>query len=91
MASTIRISDQAKKKMQKLIHYLGFKTNRQISQREMLDLLIEVAIQDKEVLLKQLKPTEQSTDWKNDPIFQEIDLEMEEDTSEKVKNIVYGK
>ena len=91
MASTVRISDSTKVKMQKLIHYLGFKSNQTISQKEMLDILIESGLQNKDKLLKLITRNEENIDWKEDPIFQEVDLELDEDASETVDEVVYGR
>ena len=90
MASTVRISDKSKAKMQKLIHYLAFKTNQKISQKEILDLLIESGLQNKDNLLKIMVKEENIINCKEDPIFQDVDLELDENASETVDEVVYG-
>ena len=92
MASTVRISDNAKKKMKKLIKYLSFKTNQDLSQMEIIEILIDNANERKEDLIGYIHQEDKDNnyDWKKDPIFDEVNLEMDEDTSENVDNILYG-
>ncbi len=89
MASTVRISDSTKTKMKQLIQYLSFKANQTLSQKQILDILVQFGMEKKDDLLMLIEKNEVKYDWTKDPIFDEIDLEMDEDTSEKVDEIVY--
>ncbi len=91
MASTVRISDESKKKLKSLIKYLGFKTNRNISQKDLIDALIELNWEDREGLVRFYQKNEEESNWKEDPIFEDVDIKMNRNASESVDEILYGK
>ncbi|MHA1611382.1 MAG: hypothetical protein ACTSYU_04945 [Promethearchaeota archaeon] len=90
MASTVRISNIAKLKMQKLIHYLGFKSNQKLSQRQILDILIDSGLQHKEELLKMIDKKEKIVNWRKDPILDDMDLDLDEYASETIDKVIYS-
>jgi len=55
-----------------------------------LDILIESSIQNTEQLLAKIKKSKSEHNWKEDPIFRDITLSLDETSSETIDEIVYG-
>ncbi len=90
MTSTVEISDKAKQEISKLITYLSLKTNRPISQKELLDVLIESSTQNMDQLLTKIKRSTSEHNWKEDSIFHDVTLSLDVTTSETIDDVVYG-
>jgi len=90
MSSTVRITKKDKQELENLINYLNFKGETKITQEQMISLLINVGKKRKSELLDQISKPDSNDDWKNDPIFSLIEIELEEDSSENVDEIIFG-
>ena len=92
MSSTVRITKKDKQELENLINYLNYKGKgkSKITQEQMISLLIKAGIKRKTELLEQFIKPDNDYDWKNDPIFSLIEIELEENSSENVDEIVYG-
>ena len=90
MSSTVRITKKDKQELENLINYLNYKGKSKITQEQMISLLIKAGIKRKSELLEQFIKPDNDYDWKNDPIFSLIEVELEENSSETVDEIVYG-
>ncbi len=90
MSSTVRITKKDKQELENLINYLNYKGKSKITQEQMISLLIKAGIKQKTELLEQFIKPDNNYDWKNDPIFSLIEVELEENSSETVDEIVYG-
>lgn len=90
MSSTVRINKKDKQELENLINYLNYKGKSKITQEQMISLLINSGIKRKNELLDQIIKPDNDYDWKKDPIFSLIEIELEENSSETVDEIVYG-
>ncbi len=91
MASTVRIREEDKKILESLINYITFKTNKKITQEEMIALLVKTGSQEKDKLLTaiEVQPEEES-DWHSDPIFKVKKVRMGKDASRSGEKDRYG-
>jgi len=92
MASTVRIREEDKKILESLMNYLAFKTNKKLTQEDMIAILVKAGSQDKDKLLTAVEPlVEENNDWTSDPIFQVKKVRMGKDASRSVEKDLYGR
>lgn len=92
MASTVRISEEDKKNLESLINYIAFKTNRKVTQEEMIGLLVKAGTLDKDDLVSKIQiPSENNYDWQSDPIFAIKKVHMGKNASQSVEKDLYGR
>jgi hypothetical protein len=92
MASTVRIREEDKKILESLINYITFKTNKKITQEDMIALLVKTGSQDKDKLLTAIEVSpEEESDWHSDPIFKVKKVRMGKDASHSVEKDLYGR
>jgi hypothetical protein len=91
MASTVRIRDEDKKILESLINFVAFKSNKRITQEEMIRLLVLVGSKEKEKLLSEIESVpEEEYDWQSDPIFHVKKVHLGKDASTNVDKYLYG-
>ncbi len=92
MASTVRIHDEDKKTLESLINYVAFKTNKKITQEEMISLLVRAGLQDKDKLLNVIESSPVAElDWRADPIFTVKRVKMGKDASRAAERELYNR
>ncbi len=92
MSSTIRIRFEDKQYLESLINFIAFKTNKRLTQEEMIALLVRAGTQDKEKLLATMEaPIMQEWNWEQDPIFTIDGIQMGKDASRAIDQDIYNR
>ncbi len=91
MASTVRIREEDKKLLETLINYVAFKTNKKITQEEMISLLVKAGTHDRDKLLNEIETPKTDLDWQSDPIFSAKKVKIGKDASQSVEKTLYGR
>jgi hypothetical protein len=92
MTSTIRINEEDKKILESLINYIAYKTNRKITQEQMIALLLKTGSRDKDKLLTEIDlPLQNQYDWQSDLIFKVKKVRAGKDASRSVDHDLYSR
>ncbi len=91
MSTTIRISKNDKLKLDNLIRFISFQSNRKISQEEFLAHLILIGEQEKEALAEKFaEKVSVQLDFSDDPFFNLPKLKLGTNASGSVDQTLYG-
>lgn len=91
MSTTIRISKKDKEKLDQLSRYLSFKTEKKLTQEELIRSLVEIGTENKQEMVQMIKGNDESSeDLSNDPFFNLPRIELEEEDSINVDKTLYG-